>query len=43
MTYSVTTYAVRTQGNAAVKPVTDAMLALYEAALAYAAPQNPGE
>ena len=43
VTYSVTTYAARTQENAAVEPVTDAMLALYEAALAYAAPQNPGE
>ena len=43
VTYSVTTYAVRTQGNADVNPVTDAMLALYEAALAYAAAQNPGE
>ena len=43
VTYSVTTYAVRTHANAAVEPVTDAMLALYEAALAYAAPQNPGE
>lgn len=43
VTYSVTTYAVRTQENPDVKPVTDAMLALYEAALAYAAPQNPGE
>ncbi len=43
VTYSVATYAVRTKDNADVKPVTDAMLALYEAALAYATPQNPGE
>lgn len=35
VTYSVATYAVRTASNANVKAVTDAMLAYYEAAVAY--------
>lgn len=37
VTYSVSTYAVRMAGNAEVKSVTDAMLALYEKAAAYVA------